>query len=210
MPGEASSFTFISELPAAQAALDYAQELHRGQRRDSDEAPYILHPLEVAAILHNRGHPEHVVISAILHDAVEDSDARAQDIADRFGVRVAALVAAMTEDPSIEEYAARKAALREQIARFGNEAIAVYAADKVTKVRELRAQAGRDPSLLHGEDAQARPRLEHYVESLAMLEDADRDEPLVRQLRFELEALHALPPRGITPADVSPASDSAL
>jgi len=43
------------------------------------------------------------------------------------------------------------------------------------------------------------------VASLTMLEEAEPNHPLVRQLRFELEALRALPPRTdqITPADVS-------
>jgi len=62
-------------------------------------------------------------------------------------------------------------------------------------VRELRAQAGRDPDLLAGEHEEVGRRLEHYVESLAMLEEETARHPLVQQLRFELEALRALPPR---------------
>jgi Ni,Fe-hydrogenase III large subunit len=193
----------MAGLPIAQEALAYARELHRGQRRDSDAAPFILHPLEVAALLHNSNQPQHVVVAGILHDAIEDSDAQSKDIAERFGAQVAAIVAAMTEDPAIEEYTARKAALRDQIARFGNDAIAVYAADKVAKVRELRAQIGRDPSLLQDPDENLRLRLDHYGESLGMLEHADRNHPIVRQLRFELEALRALPPAGIRPGEVS-------
>jgi (p)ppGpp synthase/HD superfamily hydrolase len=204
LPDELTSFTFIEGLPLARQALAYASELHQGQRRESDEAPFILHPLEVAALLHNSGHGEVVVAAGILHDTVEDSDIRTEDIAEHFGSDVAALVAAMTEDPNIEPYDERKAALRMQIAEFGQDAVAVYAADKVAKVRELRAHAGREPSLLHGKEADARPRLDHYIESLAMLEQAVPEHPLVRQLRFELEALRALPPAldGITPDDV--------
>jgi hypothetical protein len=63
----------------------------------------------------------------------------------------------------------------------------------VARVRELRAQAGQDPALLRSKEV--RPRLEHYVESLAMLEEASARHPLVQKLRFELEALRALPPR---------------
>lgn len=62
-------------------------------------------------------------------------------------------------------------------------------------MRELRAQAGRDPDLLAGEHEEVGRRLEHYVESLAMLEEETARHPLVQQLRFELEALRALPPR---------------
>jgi (p)ppGpp synthase/HD superfamily hydrolase len=45
VPDELTSFTFVDRLPLARDALAYANELHRGQRRDSDEAPFILHPL---------------------------------------------------------------------------------------------------------------------------------------------------------------------
>jgi (p)ppGpp synthase/HD superfamily hydrolase len=186
--------TFLADLPLARDALLFAHELHRGQRRRSDAAPFILHPLEVAALLRATGHDEPVIAAGILHDTVEDADVQVETVAERFGDRVARLVAAMTEDPRIEAYQARKSALRRQIAAFGEDAIAVYAADKLTKVRELRAQAGRDPSLLRGDREDVQPRLEHYRESLEMLESATPQHPLVGQLRFELEALQALPP----------------
>ncbi len=181
---------FLRSLPLARRALRFAQAMHEGQERVSDHAPFILHPLEVAALLHNTGHAETVVTAGILHDTVEDSAATPADIEARFGPDVGSLVAAMTEDPSIEPFEARKAALRDQIAGFGPDATAVYAADKVAKVRELRARAGRDAAVLTTEHE----RLEHYEHSLEMLEHETPDHPLVRQLRFELEALRGLPP----------------
>ena len=192
---EGMSFSFIAELPLAAAALGYAQQAHRGQRRDSDDAPFILHPLEVASMLRNTGHSEAVVAAAILHETIENTNTDRGDLAVRFGAEVAAVVAALTEDARIEEFETRKAALRNQIAAFGSDAIAVDAADKVAKVRELRAQVGQEPDLLIEEDANVRSRLAHYVASLHMLEQAEAEHPLVRQLRFELEALRALPPR---------------
>jgi (p)ppGpp synthase/HD superfamily hydrolase len=194
MPGQPTIPSFMADLPRARRALAYAQECHAGQQRDSDHAPFIIHPLEVAALLHNTGHPETVVTAGILHDTLEDTEAEPDDIAARFGDDVAALVRAMTEDPAIEPYEARKGALREQIAAFGPDAAAVYAADKVAKVRELRARLGRDPGLLEGEDDSPRLRLGHYEQSLEMLEQVAPDHPLVRQLRFELETIRALPP----------------
>ena len=189
------SFSFVAELPLVAAALAYADEMHRDQRRESDESLFILHPLEVASLLYNTGHREVVVAAGILHDTIENSSTDRGDLAVRFGPQVAALVAALTEDARIEVFEERKAALRAQIAAFGSDAIAVDAADKVAKVRELRAQAGREPGLLEGRDPPVRGRVEHYVASLAMLEGAQPEHPLVRQLRFELEALRALPPR---------------
>jgi (p)ppGpp synthase/HD superfamily hydrolase len=148
----------------------------------------------VAVLLRNRGFDDEVVAAGLLHDAIEDTDATAEDLRERFGERVAALVAALSDDPGVEDRRARKRALREQVEAAGREAQAIYAADKVAKARELRATAVRDPRAL-GEEG-IRVRLEHYRESLRMLERCVPDLPLVAQLRFELWALEELPPRG--------------
>ena len=168
--------SFLDGLPLARLALSYASEKHEGQLRDSDAAPFIEHPLEVARLLHDTGYGDAVVAAGILHDTVEDTDASTADIEARFGREVACLVAAMTEDPSIESYEERKAALRRQIAEHGADAAAIFAADKVAKVRE--GGAATDPAKLH-----------HYRESLRMLEGEAPDHPLVARLRDELAAL---------------------
>jgi (p)ppGpp synthase/HD superfamily hydrolase len=175
---------FLDELPLARRALSYAAGKHEGQLRDSDAAPFILHPLEVARLLHEADHADAVVAAGILHDTVEDTDASTGDIEARFGREVACLVAAMTEDPSIESYEERKAALRRQIAEHGADAAAVYAADKVAKARELRDQRERDPRV--PVDAS---KVDHYRESLRMLDSEAPDHPLVARLREELAAL---------------------
>jgi HD domain len=183
----------MAGLPLASGALAFAREQHKGQRRGSDAAPFILHPLEVAALLFNSGHTEPVVAAAILHDTVEDTAVGLNDIGERFGEEVAGLVAAVTEDAEIEDPAERKAALRRQVAEAGPDASSIYAADKVAKVRELRGRLTLDPELLD-DDPDERLRLDHYQESLLMLEEMTPDHPQVRQLRFELEALRGLPP----------------
>ncbi len=190
--------SFLDDAPLARKALAYASEQHLGQHRDSDKAPFILHPLEVASLLRNTGHDETVVAAGILHDTIEDTASTPSDIDELFGEEVAGLVAALTEDEAIEAYEERKSALRRQILAFGDDAFAVYAADKVAKVRELRAQITPDPTVLRGNGAE-RAKLDHYIKSLAMLEHERPGHPLVRQLRFELEALQALPPRGEQP-----------
>jgi (p)ppGpp synthase/HD superfamily hydrolase len=130
-----------------------------------------------------------VVAAGLLHDAVEDTQATADDVRERFGDRVAALVTALSDDPGITGYEERKAALRERVAAAGPDAQAIFAADKVAKARELRAKVARDPGAAADEQ-----KLRHYEESLAMLEREAPDLPLVRQLRFELWAMRELPP----------------
>lgn len=184
---------FVAGRPLTGAALAWARELHGGQVRAVDHAPFILHPLEVAALLSGREFDDEVVAAGLLHDAVEDTDAGVEDIRMRFGDRVARIVDELTENPAIHDYRERKAALRAQVAGASADAHAVYAADKVVKARELRAQAARTQRLLGEPDLKR--RLEHYQRSLEMLESVAPELPLVRQLAFELWALRALPPR---------------
>jgi (p)ppGpp synthase/HD superfamily hydrolase len=179
---------FVEGRPLLRSALEWAADLHASQVRDVDQAPFILHPLEVAALLASRGFEDEVVVAGLLHDAVEKSEAGIGDIRERFGDRVAEMVAAVTEDPAISDYAARKAALRDGVVAAGPEAHAVYVADKITKARELRAEGALD-------DPELQQRLEHYEQSLAMLGSVARG--LSEALAFELWALRTLPP---TPA----------
>src|SRR4051794_15382265 len=151
-------------------AIEFAASRHQAQRRSSDAAPFLLHPLEVAALLVGRDYDDDVVAAGILHDVVEKTDATLDDVRTRFGERTAELVAAVTEDESIREYEPRKAALRRQVESRGRDALAVYAADKLAKTRELRSQAAREHVSLS--DPKLERRLDHYEQSLAVLERA--------------------------------------
>jgi (p)ppGpp synthase/HD superfamily hydrolase len=71
-------------------------------------------------------------------DLVEKTDVIALDLRQRFGRRITELVLAVSDDERITGYAKRKAALRQQVARAGEEALALFAADKLSKLRELR------------------------------------------------------------------------
>jgi hypothetical protein len=103
-------------------------------------------------------------------------------------------VASVTEDPAIESLRERKAALREQIRRAGDDAAMIFAADKLAKVRELRTRVTQVQQAEEPIPSELEVKLEHYRASLGMLEEAIADQPLVRQLRFELEALQKFPP----------------
>jgi (p)ppGpp synthase/HD superfamily hydrolase len=187
---ESSPPVFLCASPLRARACALAAERHAGGLR-WDGAPFVLHPFEVASILANTGGSDEVVAAGMLHDVLEKTDTVAGELRDQVGDEVAALVVAVSEDPAIADYAARKRVLRECAAAAGKDALAVLAADKVTKVRELRSQ------LLSGggEDRDARLRLEHYEDTLATVRVHAPELPLTRQLEFELWALAAMPPR---------------
>src|SRR4051794_26814561 len=179
---------FAEDRPTVRAAVEWAVQMHAGQRRASDGAPFVLHPLEVSSLLNGRGFDDDVIAAGALHDVVEKSDVVLDDVRERFGERVASIVAALTEDESIEDYEQRKAALRQQACAAGVDARAVYAADKIAKTRELRDRVAQDPD-------QAAVLFEHYTASLESLRAYDDGQPMVDQLAFELWALRTLPPQ---------------
>ena len=70
-------------------ALEYASKKHKGQIRKYSGEAYIIHPVIVSQICQRYTSDENTIISAILHDVVEDSDATLQDIHNLFGETVA-------------------------------------------------------------------------------------------------------------------------
>ena len=78
------------------SAYETAAEAHAGQLRNSGEA-YISHPLAVATILASLGLDDVTIASALLHDAVEDTAVRLEDLEASFGPEVAAIVDGVTK-----------------------------------------------------------------------------------------------------------------
>ena len=180
--------TFAQHLPVSQQAIAYAKRMHAGQRR-SDGSSFILHPLEVGSLLYGSGAPDHLVAAGVMHDLIEKTDVTASDLQARFGPRITALVLNVSDDDRIRGYGSRKAALRQQVAEAGDEALALFAADKLSKLRELRRETAHDPGDRAGQgprEPRAR-RMEHYQRSLALLEERLPQSPLVDDLRDELE-----------------------
>jgi hypothetical protein len=181
------------------AALAYAVEQHAGQKRTGDGAPFVLHPIEVATLLADVGAPDHVVAAGVLHDTIEKTSTEAQDLRERFGTRVASLVVALSEDPSISGYSARKAALRDQVEAASDEALMVFAADKLSKARELRLSFTRDPRTGVAphpprRGSKAHRKLTHYRHCAELLEGRLAGSPLVESLRGELAQLALMAP----------------
>lgn len=82
-------------------AAHFSADKHRDQRRKgSRNTPYINHPLEVAERLNRIGGIEDasVLVAAILHDTLEDTETTADEIGRLFGAAVARLVVELTVD----------------------------------------------------------------------------------------------------------------
>lgn len=77
-------------------AYHYAEELHKGQYRQSGE-PYISHPLNVAYILSEMHADTDTICAGLLHDTLEDTNTTKEAIAEDFNKEVANLVDGVTK-----------------------------------------------------------------------------------------------------------------
>ncbi|MGB7264719.1 MAG: RelA/SpoT family protein, partial [Terracidiphilus sp.] len=82
-------------------AWEFCVAHHEGQTRLSGE-PYIVHPLEVAEVLVEMKLDATAIAAALLHDAVEDTAATSEEIAERFGDQVAHIVEGVTKIDKIQ------------------------------------------------------------------------------------------------------------
>jgi (p)ppGpp synthase/HD superfamily hydrolase len=118
-------------------ALQVALHAHEGQFRKGSRTPYVVHPIHVALMLTRLGADHEVVQAGLLHDVVEDSHDWDHDrVVGEFGVRVAALVAEVTEDKG-RTWHERKWQAVEDVPRLSSEAVLLKAADKLHNLESL-------------------------------------------------------------------------
>ncbi len=77
-------------------AFDYGRLMHDGQARHSGE-PYFTHPVAVAAILTEQQLDDATIVTALLHDTVEDTRSTYVEIESKFGTEIAELVDGVTK-----------------------------------------------------------------------------------------------------------------
>src|SRR3990172_5452813 len=85
-------------------AIAFAADKHRNQRRkDVDASPYINHPIGLADVLANEAgiEDERVLVAAILHDTVEDTETSEQELIRLFGKEAAEIVLEVTDDKAL-------------------------------------------------------------------------------------------------------------
>lgn len=119
-------------------ACDYAARRHTGQTRDgAAREPYVNHVIEVAArVARSPDASEVLVIGALLHDVIEDTDGTADDISALFGPAVAALVVEVTDDKTLPK-AERKARQVRDVAGKSANARRIKLADKAANLAAL-------------------------------------------------------------------------
>ena len=120
-------------------AIRFSADKHRHQRRkDNVQSPYINHPVEVMQLLWDVGNVRdiNVILAAILHDTIEDTGTRPEEIRDNFGEETLALVLEVSDDKSLPKQD-RKRLQIENAPHKSNSAKLIKLADKSCNVRDL-------------------------------------------------------------------------
>lgn len=137
------------ELELLKVAFDFAEEAHDGQKRATGE-PYITHPIAVCEILLAYHADITTLISALLHDVVEDTSVPILEIDRRFGERVAEIVEGLTK---VEKGKVRK----EEYSAINTEKL-LFAS-----VKDIRVAAVKIADRLHNMRTLAVKRVEKKV-----------------------------------------------
>src|SRR2546423_14179260 len=126
-------------------SLAFAADKHRAQRRkDAEASPYINHPIALAELLASvRVTEEDVLIAALLHDTVEDTDSSFGELEQRFGQSVANIVREVTDDKALAKDE-RKRLQVEHAADLSREAKLVKLADKICNLRDISTSPPED------------------------------------------------------------------
>ena len=120
-------------------ALAFAAHKHRDQRRkDREASPYINHPIALADVLANEAHisDERVLVAAILHDTIEDTETTEQELVRNFGREVTDIVLEVTDDKTLPK-AERKRLQVEHAGKLSRRAKLVKLADKIANLRDV-------------------------------------------------------------------------
>ena len=101
--GKLAALRPAAEVEVIRRACELAGRAHQGQTRLSGE-PYVQHALAVAHTLAELGLDHETLAAAILHDVVEDTGVKLEDLKHDFGPRIAALVDGVTKMKVIQEF----------------------------------------------------------------------------------------------------------
>ena len=123
-------------------AIIFATQVHDGQMRKGSNSPYILHPLEAAAIVSTITLDEEIIAAAVLHDVVEDTGTPLAQVESMFGERVAFLVAGESENkrenlPAADTWKIRKIETIDHLKNADEDIKIITLGDKLSNIRAI-------------------------------------------------------------------------
>jgi (p)ppGpp synthase/HD superfamily hydrolase len=172
-------------------AIEYAARAHREHYRKGTSIPYIIHPISVAKILIEYDCAEEVILAGLLHDTVEDTDVRLEDIRRSFGEKVASLVEAASEPDKSDTWENRKRHTIEYLKTAPMDVLLLSCADKLDNIRSIKEDYERFGESVWKRFRRAKDSQKWYYSALAdIFVNRAEGEPgatLFRQFYFEVQ-----------------------
>jgi (p)ppGpp synthase/HD superfamily hydrolase len=173
-------------------ALSFAVEAHGRvrQARKGTSFPYVIHPLRVGEILYRHGCDEDIIRAGLLHDTIEDAQVTREELAGRFGERVAELVVGASEPDKSAPWRDRKEHTIAFVRAAPADILEVLAADKLDNIRSIKeslAERGDETwAIFNAGEADQRW---YYRELARAFLERDPDDELFRTLGVEVETV---------------------
>lgn len=132
-----NSKNYIIEAALGHAGV-FAANKHEGQFRKMSGAPYITHPMKVVRILQSVGvKDENLLVSAFLHDTLEDTNTSYDELKQEFSSTIADLVKELTSSKEEIKRMGKTEYLSKHMARMSQGALTIKLADRLHNVSDL-------------------------------------------------------------------------
>lgn len=179
-------------------AFEFALAAHGDQVRKGPAVPFVAHLMAVSALVLEHGGDAEEAAAALLHDTLEDTPTRVDDLRRAFGERIAAIVVACTDNiqPCPPDWRDRKERFILCLRETDPSSRLVIAADKLHNARDVvRAQREWGDAAFKPFRGGKAGTLWYYVASLEALEVAQDDRrlrALLDDLRREIREMERL------------------
>lgn len=174
-------------------AIEFATKAHAGQTRKASGLPYISHPLSVARRLSEHHCAEELVIAAILHDTIEDTNVTRDDLQLHFGERITSLVESVSEPDKSATWEVRKQHTIAFLEHAPPDVLLIACADKLDNARSLHHDWLKLGEQLWSFFSRPKPSQSWYYASLVdLFSRRATEEPLIslsQQLKTTVEEL---------------------
>jgi GTP pyrophosphokinase len=125
-------------------AILFAASKHSGQFRKGNGEPYILHPISVLLLLNKYKKSKNQFLlasAAVLHDVVEDCDISIEEIATKFGYRIASIVDELTSDKEAIKSQGKDNYLLDKMLNMSTYALCIKLCDRYHNLTTLTSMA---------------------------------------------------------------------
>lgn len=162
-------------------AVRFAVEKHAGSSRKGTDVPYIVHPMEAAAVVAGITADQELIAAAVLHDTLEDTDTTYDEVLGLFGDRIAKLVKAESEDKQkgkapAKTWKDRKQSTIDELKKAGYESRLLVLADKLSNIRAIERDVKAQGEAFWNRFNQKEPKMHAwYYNSIAEILAADPD-----------------------------------